>query len=147
MMSPNSLAVVRLWAMALAVALSLTSLSVAAVPNKKATIVFADFSERSGILFVAKDQRFFEEQGLDAEPVQVRSGPIAISALAAGEAQFYTVSATGALGDGRRARSGVHRRAYQQAGWLFRGCEDSDRGLERQNSACKASAAASGCLR
>jgi NitT/TauT family transport system substrate-binding protein len=82
--------------MALVVALSSTSLSMAAVPNKKATIVFADFSERSGILFVAKDQRFFEDQGLDADVVQVRSGPIAISALAAGEAQFYTVSATGA---------------------------------------------------
>jgi NitT/TauT family transport system substrate-binding protein len=47
-------------------------------------------------LFVAKDQRFFEEQGLEADVVQVRSGPIAISAVAAGEAQFYTVSATGA---------------------------------------------------
>jgi ABC-type nitrate/sulfonate/bicarbonate transport system substrate-binding protein len=96
MMSFNSLAVVRLCAVALAVISLLTSLSLAAVPNKKATIVFADFSERSGILFVAKDQRFFEEQGLDADAVQVRSGPIAISALAAGEAQFYTVSATGA---------------------------------------------------
>jgi NitT/TauT family transport system substrate-binding protein len=47
-------------------------------------------------LFVAKDQRLFEEQGLDVDVVQVRSGPIAISALAAGEAQFYSVSATGA---------------------------------------------------
>ena len=45
---------------------------------------------------MAKDQRFFEEQGVDADVVQVRSGPIAISALAAGEAQFYGVSATGA---------------------------------------------------
>jgi NitT/TauT family transport system substrate-binding protein len=72
------------------------SLAFAATPAKKITLVFADFSERAGLLFVAKDQRLFEEQGLDVDVVQVRSGPIAISALAAGEAQFYSVSATGA---------------------------------------------------
>jgi NitT/TauT family transport system substrate-binding protein len=72
------------------------SLAFAAAPSKKFTLVFADFSERAGLLFVAKDQGFFEEQGLDMDVVQVRSGPIAISALAAGEAQFYSVSATGA---------------------------------------------------
>ncbi len=67
-----------------------------AVPNKRIALVFADFSERSGLLFVAKDQHFFEEQGLDADVVQVRTGPVAVSAIAAGDAQFYTVSATGA---------------------------------------------------
>lgn len=85
---------------ALAVGLMINSFAVsfanAAVPARKVTLVFADFSERAGLLFVAKDQRFFEEQGLDVDVVQVRSGPIAISALAAGEAQFYSVSATGA---------------------------------------------------
>lgn len=68
----------------------------AATPAKKVSLVFADFSERAGLLFVAKDQRFFEGQGIDVDVVQVRSGPIAISALAAGEADFYSVSATGA---------------------------------------------------
>ena len=63
--------------------------------TKKVSIIFADFSERSGLLFVAKDQEFFAEHGLDADIVQVRSGPVAISALAANEAQFYIVSATG----------------------------------------------------
>jgi ABC-type nitrate/sulfonate/bicarbonate transport system substrate-binding protein len=77
-------------------AILLTPPSLAATPNKRVALVFADFSERSGFLFVAKDQRFFEEQGLDADVVQVRSGPVAISAVAAGEAQFYAVSATGA---------------------------------------------------
>ena len=77
-------------------AVLLTPPSLAATPNKRVALVFADFSERSGFLFVAKDQRFFEEQGLDADVVQVRSGPVAISAVAAGEAQFYAVSATGA---------------------------------------------------
>jgi ABC-type nitrate/sulfonate/bicarbonate transport system substrate-binding protein len=68
----------------------------AATSTQKFTLVFADFSERAGLLFVAKDQRFFEEQGLDVDVVQVRSGPVAISAVAANEAQFYSVSATGA---------------------------------------------------
>jgi ABC-type nitrate/sulfonate/bicarbonate transport system substrate-binding protein len=56
----------------------------------------AGFNERSGFIFVAKDMRFFEEQGLDAQIVQVRNAQVAVSAIAAGEAQFYTTSATGA---------------------------------------------------
>src|SRR6266513_4844595 len=68
----------------------------AATPNRKLSLVFADFSERAGLLFVAKDQHFFEEQGVDVDVVQVRNGPVAIAAVASGEAQFYSVSATGA---------------------------------------------------
>ena len=68
----------------------------AAAPLQKVVITFAGFNERSGFLFVAKEMRFFEEQGLDAQIVQVRSGPIAISALAAGDAHLYIASATGA---------------------------------------------------
>jgi NitT/TauT family transport system substrate-binding protein len=71
------------------------SFAEAANPNK-IFITFADFSERTGLVFVAKDQRFFEERGLDVEVVQVRSGPIAISALAANDAQFYSAPASGA---------------------------------------------------
>lgn len=67
----------------------------AASPPQKIVIAFAGFNERYGVLFVAKDQHFFEEQGLEAQIVQVRSGPIAISALAAGDAHLYAVSATG----------------------------------------------------
>lgn len=78
------------------IALSLVSAAEAAAPDKRVAIVLADFSERVGLFFVTKDQRFFEDQGLNTDVVQVRSGPIAISALAAGEAQFYGVSATGA---------------------------------------------------
>ena len=68
----------------------------AAAPLQKIVFVFAGFNERSGFIFVAKDMRFFEEQGLDAQIVQVRSGQVAVSAMAANEAQFYAVSATGA---------------------------------------------------
>jgi len=68
----------------------------AAAPLQKVVFVFTGFNERSGFIFVAKDMHFFEEQGLDAQIVQVRTGQIAVSAMAANEAQFYSVSATGA---------------------------------------------------
>jgi ABC-type nitrate/sulfonate/bicarbonate transport system substrate-binding protein len=68
----------------------------AAAPLQKIVFVFAGFNERSGFIFVAKDMHFFEELGLDAQIVQVRNGQVAISAMAANEAQFYAVSATGA---------------------------------------------------
>ncbi len=80
----------------LVVAIVTASNALAATPSKKIAILFADFSERAGIVFVAKDQHFFEEQGLDSDVVQVRSGPVAISALAANEAQFYMASANAA---------------------------------------------------
>lgn len=73
-----------------------SSYAAGASPLQKIAIVFAGFNERSGVLFVAKEMRFFEEHGLDGQIVQVRSGPVAISAMAAGEAQFYIASATGA---------------------------------------------------
>src|SRR5215467_6690036 len=68
----------------------------AAAPLQKIVFVFAGFNERSGFIFVAKDMRFFEEQGLDAQLVQVRNAQVAVSAIAAGETQFYSTSATGA---------------------------------------------------
>ncbi|MGH7853901.1 MAG: ABC transporter substrate-binding protein [Candidatus Binatia bacterium] len=73
-----------------------TGLSEAAAPLQKVVFVFAGFNERTGYVFVAKDMRFFEELGLDVQIVQVRNGQVAVSALAANEAQFYSVSATGA---------------------------------------------------
>lgn len=51
------------------------SLARAASPLQKVVITFAAFNERSTFLFVAKELRLFEEQGLDAQIVQVRSGP------------------------------------------------------------------------
>ena len=57
---------------------------------------YASFNERTaGALFVAEDQGFFRKQGLDARLVYVRSGSVALSALAAGEAPFYFGSGTG----------------------------------------------------
>ncbi len=77
--------------------LLLSSLPIqAASPPQKIVIAFGGLSERSGYLFVAKDQGFFEEQGLNPQVVQVRSDPIGISALVAGDAHFYSASASGA---------------------------------------------------
>lgn len=86
------------WLGALVIVLGLlhAALALAATPLQKVVFVFAGFNERTGFIFVAKDRKFFEEQGLDAQIVQVRTGQVAVSALAANEAQFYSVSATGA---------------------------------------------------
>jgi ABC-type nitrate/sulfonate/bicarbonate transport system substrate-binding protein len=68
----------------------------AVVPPQKVVFAFGSLNEHPSALFVAKDQGFFEEQGLDPQIVQVSSGPIAMSALAAGDANFYAAAATGA---------------------------------------------------
>lgn len=68
-------------------------LSLAASP--KAVFSFGGLSERSGVLFVAKDQNLFQKHGIDGQVVHVRSGPVGMSALAAGETQFHAGSATG----------------------------------------------------
>jgi NitT/TauT family transport system substrate-binding protein len=68
----------------------------AAAAPSKAVFTFGGLSERSGVLFVAKDAGIFQRHGLDAQVVNVRSGPVGMSALAAGETQFHGGSATGA---------------------------------------------------
>ena len=76
--------------------LSFTPVSIkAASPPASAVVTFGSFSEREGALFVADDQGFFRKYGLDIKLVHVRSGPIGLSALSAGESQFYNGSATG----------------------------------------------------
>jgi ABC-type nitrate/sulfonate/bicarbonate transport system substrate-binding protein len=82
-------------AIILAIALLQESPVDAAAPLQKIVFVFSGFNERTSFIFVAKDRHFFEEQGLEAQIVQVRNGPVAVSAMAANEAQFYTTSATG----------------------------------------------------
>ncbi len=69
---------VRRFTGVLIVTAAMAANTVAATPNKNIAILFADFSERAGIAFVAKDQHFFEEQGLDCDIVQGRTGTVAI---------------------------------------------------------------------
>lgn len=68
----------------------------AASAPAKTLFTFGGLNERSGVLFVAKDAGIFQKHGLDAQVINVRSGPVGMSALAAGETQFHVGSATGA---------------------------------------------------
>jgi hypothetical protein len=72
-----------------------TSLFAAAAPAK-VVFTFGGLNERSGVLFVAKDAGIFQKHGLDAQVVNVRSGPVGMAAIASGETQFHGGSATGA---------------------------------------------------
>ncbi len=67
----------------------------ASVPSK-VVFTFGGLSERSGVLFVASDAGIFHKHGLEAQVVNVRSGPVGMAALASGDTQFHGGSATGA---------------------------------------------------
>lgn len=67
----------------------------AAAPLPRVVFSFGGLNERSGVLFVAKDQGIFHKHGLDAQVVHVRSGPVGMAAIAAGESHFHVGSATG----------------------------------------------------
>jgi len=71
-------------------------LSEAAAPLTKILMTTGAFSEREGVVFVAQDQGFFRKYGLDVRFVHVRSGPVGMAALAAGESQLHVGSVTGA---------------------------------------------------
>ena len=71
-------------------------LSEAAAPLTKILMTTGAFSEREGVIFVAQDQGFFRKYGLDVRFVHVRSGPVGMAALAAGESQLHVGSVTGA---------------------------------------------------
>jgi NitT/TauT family transport system substrate-binding protein len=62
----------------------------------KLTITSGSASERDGVLYVAQDQGLFRKYGLDLTFVQVRNGPVAMSALSSGESQFHWGSVSGA---------------------------------------------------
>jgi NitT/TauT family transport system substrate-binding protein len=63
----------------------------------KVTMTTGSFSEREAAMFVAQDQGFFRRYGLELTFVHVRSGPIGMAALAAGESQLHEGSVTGAV--------------------------------------------------
>ncbi len=68
----------------------------AAAPFPKVIDTFASFSEKEAAMFVGEDQGLFRKHGLDVKGVYVRTGSVALSALASGEAHFYDGSPTGA---------------------------------------------------
>ncbi len=65
--------------------LSMPLFSRAASAPAKIVVTYGGLNERSGVLFVAKDAGIFQKHGLDAQVVNVRSGAVGLSALAAGE--------------------------------------------------------------
>jgi NitT/TauT family transport system substrate-binding protein len=67
-----------------------------ALALSKVILTFASFSEREGVLFVAKDHNFFRKYDLDAEIIYVATGAVALSALSRGSSHFNTGSASGA---------------------------------------------------
>jgi ABC-type nitrate/sulfonate/bicarbonate transport system substrate-binding protein len=68
----------------------------AAAPPTKVIMTSGSASERDGAVYVAQDQGFFRKYGLDLSFVQVRNGPVAMSALSSGETQFHWGSVSGA---------------------------------------------------
>ena len=79
------------------VALLLGTLGASYAQAASQTVIsYASFNERTaGALLVAEDQGFFRKHGLDVRLVYVRAANVALSALAAGESQFYFGSGTG----------------------------------------------------
>lgn len=68
----------------------------ASIPPQKVVITPASFSEREGMLVVAHQQGFFRKHNLDAQLVLMPNAPLALSALAAGDSQFYFGTTSGA---------------------------------------------------
>lgn len=69
--------------------------AMAASPSAKVVVTPASFSEREGLLIVAQNQGFFRKRNLDVQLVLMPSAPVAFSALAAGESQFYYGTSSG----------------------------------------------------
>jgi ABC-type nitrate/sulfonate/bicarbonate transport system substrate-binding protein len=72
----------------------------AATSANRIVIGCSSLNERgAGALLVARDQGFFRKYDLDVQLIFMRNAAVALSALSAGEAQFYSGSANGsALG-------------------------------------------------
>ena len=70
-------------------------LAASAAPPK-VVITPASFSDREGMLVVAHHQGFFRKYNLEAQLVLMPNAPLALSALAAGDSQFYYGTTSGA---------------------------------------------------
>jgi NitT/TauT family transport system substrate-binding protein len=83
--------------LALSIFLSGVSTIHAAQPLTKVVMTSGSFSERDAVNYVAQDQGFFRRYGLELTFVIVRNGPVGMAALASGETQMHSGSATGAV--------------------------------------------------
>ena len=71
--------------------------SQAAQSLTKVIMTTGSFSEREAAMYVAQDYGMFRRYGLDLTFVHVRSGPVGMAAIASGETQLHSGSATGAV--------------------------------------------------
>ena len=85
------------WMIAFVIAMLSVHTVNAAQPLTKVVMTTGSFSEREAAMFVAQDQGFFRRYGLDLTFIHVRSGPVGMAALAAGESQLHEGSTTGAV--------------------------------------------------
>jgi NitT/TauT family transport system substrate-binding protein len=74
-----------------------TSTALGAQTLTKVIMTTGSFSEREAAMYVAQDQGIFRRYGLDLTFVHVRSGPVGMAAIASGETQLHSGSATGAV--------------------------------------------------
>src|SRR2546422_274030 len=68
----------------------------ASASPQRVVITTASFSDREGMLIVAQHQGFFRKHNLDAQIVLMPNAPLALSALTAGDSQFYYGTTSGA---------------------------------------------------
>src|SRR4029078_1690505 len=79
-----------------------------AAAGSKVIIAYSSLNERgAGALLVARDQGFFRKYDLDVQLIFMRSAAVALSALSAGEAQFYLRFAHGAARGAMDNRRGI----------------------------------------
>jgi NitT/TauT family transport system substrate-binding protein len=77
-------------------AYAISTTAIAASATQKAVITPASFSDREGMLVVAQQQGFFRKHNVDAQLVLMPNAPLALSALAGGDSQFYYGTTSGA---------------------------------------------------
>ena len=63
----------------------------------KVIMTTGSFSEREAAMYVAQDYGMFRRYGLDLTFVHVRNGPVGMAAIASGETQLHSGSATAAV--------------------------------------------------
>ena len=95
---------VGIFAVLAIVFLSQTNLSAA----EKIRIGFPEFNSSTFTLPMAQIRGFFQEEGLQAELIRIRSA-VALPALTSGEIDYHTVVAAGGYGGAAR-HSGASRR-------------------------------------
>ena len=69
------------------------TLESASPPPTKVVVISASLSEKLAAYFVAQDQNLFRKYDLDVQLVLVRTGPVALSSMIAGDAQFSPLRA------------------------------------------------------